>query len=186
MRRCKQGFIKGADKTEIFYESFGEGLPLAFADGIGCFGYAWKYLWKYFEDSCRTVHYHYRGHGKSALPKDQTRLSIQDLCEDLARVLDDDEVDKAILFGHSMGCQVIFEFYNMFPDRVLGLVPVCGSYGYPLRTFNGSDLMDKVFPLIYSWFVLAPWTINPLWKKVVPTRIGWEVAKLTEINKHLV
>lgn len=186
MRRCKQGFVKGADGTDVFYESFGDGLPMAFADGIGCFGYAWKYIWRYFGDTCRTVHYHYRGHGKSATPQDQNNLSIQDLCEDMVRVFDDDGVDKAVLFGHSMGCQVIFEFYNMFPDRVLGLVPVCGSYGHPLRTFNGTDLMDKIFPLLYTWVVLAPWTINPVWKGLVPTRLGWEIAKLTEINKDFV
>ena len=39
MNRQKQGFVKGADGTKIFYESYGDGLPMAFADGIGCFGY---------------------------------------------------------------------------------------------------------------------------------------------------
>lgn len=186
MRRIKHAYVKGADGTDIYYESFGEGPSLAFLDGIGCFGYAWKYIWNYFEDTNRMVHYHYRGHGKSAVPEDQTNLTIQDLCEDLVRVLDDDGVNKATLFGHSMGCQVIFEFYHMFPDRVAGLVPVCGSYGYPLRTFNGSDAMDKIFPLIYTVSVLTPWLVNPVWKHLVPTKFGFAVAKRVEINPHLV
>lgn len=186
MRRQKQGFVKGVDGTDVFYESFGEGLPLAFADGIGCFGYAWKYLWEYFGDSCRLVHYHYRGHGKSAVPQDQNYLTIQDLCDDLVRVFDADEVDKAVLFGHSMGCQVIFEFYRLFPDRVAGLVPICGSYGHPLTTFNDSDVLDRIFPLLYAVGVLAPWMATPLWKWLAPTRVGFEVAKATEINRHLV
>ena len=186
MRRLKHGSVNGADGTSIHYESWGEGPPLAFADGIGCFGYAWKYIWNYFDETNRMIHYHYRGHGKSEIPVDQNNLAIQDLCEDLVRVFDDDGVDKAILFGHSMGCQVIFEFYRMFPDRVMGLVPVCGSYGHPLRTFHGSSTMDKFFPLLYTLIVLAPWTINPIWKNLVPTRLGLEIAKRTEINRHLV
>lgn len=186
MRRMKHGSVKGADNTDIHYESWGEGMTLAFADGIGCFGYAWKYLWNYFETTSRIVHNHYRGHGKSGTPNDQSNLTIQDLCEDLVRVFDDDGTDKAVLFGHSMGCQVIFEFYRMFPDRVAGLVPVCGSYGHPLRTFHGSDTMDKIFPLLYTVFVLTPWVVNPIWKNLVPTKIGLEIAKRTEINPNLV
>jgi pimeloyl-ACP methyl ester carboxylesterase len=186
MRRQKQGFVKGSDDTDIFYESFGEGLPLAFADGIGCFGYAWKYLWDYFGDSCRLLHFHYRGHGQSAIPKDQNYLTIQDHCDDLVRVFDADGVDKAVLVGHSMGCQVIFEFYRMYPDRVAGLIPICGSYGRPLTTFNDSDTLDKIFPLIYTFAVLTPWMATPVWKWLTPTRLGFEIAKLTEVNRHLI
>ena len=90
------------------------------------------------------------------------------------------------MFGHSMGCQVIFEFYRMFPDRVSGLVPICGSYGRPLTTFNDSDILQRIFPLVYTMGVLTPWMMYPVWKWITPTRIGWEVAKLTEINKKLV
>lgn len=186
MQRQKTGYTRGEDGTDIFYETFGEGLPLAFADGIGCDGYAWKYLWEYFGDSCRMIHYHFRGHGKSATPTDQNNLTIQDLCEDMVRVFDDNEVDKAILFGHSMGCQVIFEFYRMFPDRVMGLVPICGSYGFPLKTFHDNKLLDTIFPLVYTVGVLTPWMIKPVWKYLVPTRLAWEIAIRTEINGHLV
>lgn len=186
MRRMKHAYVKGADGTDVYYESFGEGPAMAFADGIGCFGYAWKYVWDYYESTNRMVHFHYRGHGKSATPEDQSNLSVQDLCEDLARVFDDDKIDKAILFGHSMGCQVIFEFCNMFPDRVAGLVPVCGSYGRPLTTFKDSDTLDKVFPLVYSLCVLTPWVINPVWKHLVPTSLAYEIAKRVEINGKLV
>ena len=186
MHRVKQGYVAGHDGTEIFYESKGDGPALAFADGIGCFGYAWKYLWDYFQPTNRLIHYHYRGHGNSAIPKDQSKLTIQNLCDDLCRIFDADGVDKAVLFGHSMGCQVIFEFYRMFPDRCAGLVPMCGSYGHPLRTFKDSDWLEKIFPAVYTVAVLAPWATTPVWKWLVPTNLAWQVAKLTEINGHLV
>ncbi|MCZ7586287.1 MAG: alpha/beta hydrolase [Deltaproteobacteria bacterium] len=132
------------------------------------------------------VHMHYRGHGRSQIPEDQGNLTIQDIARDLAAVLDDDGVGQGILIGHSMGVQVIFEFAKMFPDRVAGLIPMCGSYGRPLTTFNGSDLLDKIFPLLYYPLVLAPWTMTPVWKYLTPTELGYFVAKMTEVNRHLV
>lgn len=185
MKRVKQAYVNSFDGTEIWYESVGEGLPFILLDGIGCFGYAWKYLTAHFASTNRFVHMHYRGHGKSRIPADENNLSIQDTCRDIAAVLDDDGVDGGILVGHSMGVQVILEFARMYPERVKGLVPVCGSYGYPLRTFHDNRLLDMVFPFIYTPAVLAPWLFSPIWKVLLPTRFSWEVAIRGEVNGHL-
>ena len=185
MKRLKQAYVKSFDDTEIYYESMGEGLPFIQLDGIGCFGYVWKYFNEYFSSTNRFVHIHYRGHGKSAVPEDENNLSIQDTCRDIKAVLDDDGVKKGILMGHSMGVQVIFEFAKMYPEMVKGLVPICGSYGYPLRTFHGKALADKIFPLLYVPGVLVPWAFSPIWKGILPTRVAWEIAIRSEVNGHL-
>lgn len=185
MNRMKQGFVTSFDGTDIFYESVGDGPAFVLLDGIGCFGYAWKYLMKHFASTNRFVHMHYRGHGKSHVPADETLLSIQDICRDLAAVLDDDGVDAGILVGHSMGVQVIFEFTRMYPERVRGLVPICGSYGLPLTTFHDNKLLHTVFPFLYVPAVLAPWAFSPIWKGLLPTRLSYEIAIRGEVNGHL-
>jgi len=186
MRRVKHGCVESFDGTKIRYTSRGEGLPMMFADGIGCDGYVWKYTWQQFGENCRMVHSHYRGHASSDLPKNTNNLSITDICEDLVRVLDDDEVDQAIMVGHSMGCQVIFEFARQYPDRVIGLVPMCGSYGHPLKTFHDNKTLDTLFPFLYPLFVLTPWVPEAIWHRIVPTRFAYEVAVRTEINGHMI
>ena len=186
MKRYKEGFVRSFDSTEIYYELMGEGTPAVLADGIGCIGYAWKYLTGYFKPILRFVHWHYRGHGKSEKPKNMEHLSIQDNCRDLLAVLDAEGIDKAILFGHSMGCQVIFEFYRMYPERVLGLVPICGSYGRPLTTFHDSDLANKLFPFIYAMVMLDLGPFELFWRTVGPSSIGMFIAKYFEINGRMI
>jgi len=186
MKRVKRGRVTSFDGTQIAYTSTGEGLPLYFADGIGCDGYVWKYTRRMFGETCRLVHSHYRGHADSEMPRDTNNLSILDLVEDIRRVLDDDEVEKAIMVGHSMGCQVIFEFARQYPERTLGLVPMCGSYGYPLKTFHDNKMLDTVFPFLYPLFVLTPWAPEAIWHRIVPTKLAYFIATHGEINGHMI
>ena len=63
------------------------------------------------------------------------KLIMKSLADDLRSILDAIKVDRAVLLGHSLGCQTIFEFYRQYPDRVVGLVPMLGAYGKPAETF---------------------------------------------------
>lgn len=186
MQRIKRGSVKSFDGTEIRYDSQGEGLPFVLVDGIGCDGYVWKYLIRYFGESCRMIHIHYRGHGTSAMPENTNNLTIENLAEDIIYCLDDDEVEQAILVGHSMGCQVCLEFANRYPERCLGVIPICGSYGHPLKTFHDNRMLDTLFPYLYPLFVLTPWIPEALWHRLVPTRFAYEVAVRTEVNGRMI
>ncbi|MGZ3427324.1 MAG: alpha/beta fold hydrolase, partial [Polyangia bacterium] len=106
----RQGFAVGCDDTPIFYRVRGPASAPAvvFCDGIGCDGYVWKYLEAELAATHRTVHWHYRGHGRTPMPRDPRRVDIADLADDLAAVLDAAVGDGAgaVLAGHSMGVQV--------------------------------------------------------------------------------
>ena len=43
-------------------------------NGIGCDGFAWKYLVRDFAARHRIVRWHYRGHGRSGIPEDRSRV----------------------------------------------------------------------------------------------------------------
>jgi pimeloyl-ACP methyl ester carboxylesterase len=186
MNRVKRGVVTSFDGTKIRYDSQGEGLALVLVDGIGCDGYVWKYLLRDFSSQCRIIHLHYRGHGTSAMPKNTNNLSIEDLADDIAHVLDDDEVDRAILLGHSMGCQVIFEFARRYPERCIGLAPICGPFGHPLTTFHDNRVLETIFPMLYPLFVLTPWIPETAWRRLVPTKLAYAIATNLEVNGRMI
>ncbi|HEU5056729.1 MAG TPA: alpha/beta hydrolase [Kofleriaceae bacterium] len=154
-------------------------------DGIGCDGYVWKYLKDDLVDERRLIHWHYRGHGRSPLPRDPRRIAIADLADDLAEVLSDSTTDAAVLFGHSMGVQVVLETYRRHPDRVRGLVLLCGAPENPLRTFRGSAGAELLLPRIRSAVERAPGLINRAARLLIPTRLAYSLAARLEINAEL-
>ena len=180
--------VSPSDGSPLFYESWGERgqtTPVLLCDGIGCDGYVWRYL-RSDLGSRFGLHPHYRGHGRTAAPRDPARVTVEDLADDIACVLDDALVDQAVLVGHSMGVQVALETYRRHPDRVAGLVLVCGASSHPLRTFKGSASLEEMLPTIQKWIHRVPRLLNRLTRTLMPTRLAYEVASRLEIRRELV
>lgn len=180
--------VASSDGSPLFYESWGERAataPVLLCDGIGCDGYVWRYLRQDFSDRFG-LHPHYRGHGRTAPPRDPTRVTIEDLADDVASVLDDALVDRAVLIGHSMGVQVALETYRRHRDRVSGLVLVCGAPSHPLKTFKGSAALEDILPIVQKWIHRVPGVINRVTRTLLPTRLAYEVASRLEIRRELV
>lgn len=182
------GYAVASDGSPLFYESWGEPgakTPVLLCDGIGCDGYVWRYLRQDLADRFG-LHPHYRGHGRTAPPRDPRRVTIEDLADDVACVLDDALVDRAVLIGHSMGVQVALETYRRHAARVAGLVLVCGASSHPLRTFRGSDMLEGLLPTVERWIHRVPRVVNRLTRTLLPTRLAYEVASRLEIRRELV
>ena len=180
--------VAPSDGSPLFYESWGErghATPVLLCDGIGCDGYVWRHL-RHDLGERYVVHPHYRGHGRTAPPRDPTRVTIKDLADDLACVLDDALIDRAVLIGHSMGVQVALETYRRHVERVAGLVLVCGAPSHPLRTFRGSAALEEWLPTIQKWIHRVPGVINRVTRAVLPTRLAYEVASRLEIRRELI
>src|SRR6188472_4074314 len=91
------------DGTRLFYSDEDHGdprTPVVMCDGIGCDGYVWRYLRASLAPR-RTLHTHYRGHGRSQPPRDLARVTIEDLADDVVAVLDHAGISRAVLIGHS-------------------------------------------------------------------------------------
>ena len=180
--------VAPSDGSPLFYESWGERgatTPVLLCDGIGCDGYVWRYL-RSDLGSRFTLHPHYRGHGRTSPPRDPARVTIADLADDVACVLDDALVDRAVLIGHSMGVQVALETYRRHTSRVAGLVLVCGASSHPLRTFKGSAALEEMLPTIQKWIGRVPGVLNRVARTLLPTRLAYEVASRLEIRRELV
>lgn len=189
MQYDRQSFATAPDGTRLFYGVRGprsDALthpacpPPTFVltDGIGCDGFAWKYLQPHLAERHRVVHWHYRAHGRSALPEDPARIDIAAHARDLIAVMDAAGVERAILVGHSMGTQVSLETYRLAPDRVLGLALLCGSYGKITTTFHGSDVLKQVLPSIIDIVERNQGLARALWGRI-PPGLAFKVAQLS-------
>jgi pimeloyl-ACP methyl ester carboxylesterase len=181
--------VARSDGSPIFYESWGTRdrtlAPVVLLDGIGCDGYVWRFLREDLDERF-ALHPHYRGHGRTAAPRDPSRVTIADLADDIACVLDDALVDQAVLVGHSMGVQVALETYARHRSRVSGLVLVCGAPSHPLKTFRGSAQLEEILPTVERWVRRMPRIINRVTRWVLPTRLSYEIASRFEIRRELI
>jgi pimeloyl-ACP methyl ester carboxylesterase len=182
----RQRFVRSFDGTELLVKSRGEGLPLVLCDGLGCKGFIWKRLIPAFEKRYHIVHWNYRGHGDSKIPDDLATMNIQCLVRDLALVLDELHLDKVVLIGHSMGTQVVLEFALTYPERVLGIVPVCGSYGRCLETFHNNGMLAASFPLLHEVAYRWPRLTQKIWRAAVTSELSYQIGARLEVNGRLV
>jgi pimeloyl-ACP methyl ester carboxylesterase len=174
------------DGARLHFQVQGDGEPaVALCDGLGCDGFAWKYLAPQLAESRRVVRWHYRGHGLSGVPDDRDRIGFQYAADDLARVLAAAEVKNAIVFGHSMGVQVALEFHRRHPERVAGLVLICGSFGFPLDTFHDGTLLRRVFPYLRFLVELMPEAASRVIRFLVKTELAIQLAFRYEVNPEL-
>ena len=155
LEQMEEGFTTAGDGTTLCYQSFGEGPPLVFANGIGVRypGLAMQiaHLRQYF----RVITWDYRGTGRSELAHPDADVTMQAHASDLLAVLDATGVGRAVVVGWSMGCQVGLEAIRQRPGAVRGLVLLSGSYGRP---FHDSALHRVAPALPLLWQTLARFT----------------------------
>jgi pimeloyl-ACP methyl ester carboxylesterase len=151
-------------------------------DGVLCDGFIRKYAW---DDLARTVgvtHWHYRGHGRSAAPADPDRIDIAAHADDLMKVRELAGDPPAVLFGHSMGCQVALENYRSHPENVRGLVLMCGTFGKVTSTFHNVPILDMVLPKLLELAENKPDLVRAVWSRIPPEMALKVALRLGEVD----
>jgi pimeloyl-ACP methyl ester carboxylesterase len=144
-----KGFIPARDGTKLYYEVRGDGPPLILCTGIAVSFTNWKYLSKDLAKRYRVIQWNYRGHGKSERPADFSCTGIADLADDLEQVRKYFGIRRFALLGHSMGVQVIFEYYRHHPQRVKALIAALGTYEKPFNHMFHFPPLQLAYPLLY-------------------------------------
>jgi len=184
MRSRQEGLVTSHDGAKIYYLREGKrgGIPLVFCDGVGCDQYIWKYLREYSKEDYDLIFWNYRGHGSSPNPRSYEDLTIENCAEDLKAILDHLKIDKAVLLGHSMGVQVLLEFYHRYPQRAWALIPICGSYGNLLDAFYDTPILKLIVPALAFTF-RRKYTLFDLFRKTFfPTRITYWIGKYSNMG----
>src|SRR4051812_48345765 len=73
----------------------------------------------------RVLAYDARGHGRSA---PTAQYTYRELADDLARVMDDHGLQRAVLAGASMGAHTILRFALDHPERVAAIVLITPAF----------------------------------------------------------
>jgi pimeloyl-ACP methyl ester carboxylesterase len=152
-------------------------LTAVLCDGIACDGFIWKYLWDALARTVDVAHWNYRGHGRSGLPVDPAAIELRDHASDLAAVRAAIGNPPVVLFGHSMGCQVVLEHLRTHRDCVRGLVLICGSSGRVTYSFKGTDVLAQLLPHLIERVDAHPELARAIWSRV-PAPIALRLALL--------
>jgi len=153
-----------SDGTEIAYTVVGDGpgTPVMFLNGWTCPDAYWASTARAVVDAGHpAVLFDARGHGESGLPRSPRLLRDEDvsvarIATDVVEVLAAASVERAVLAGHSMGVQGLFEAYRVEPSRVAGLVPCAGTFENPVPTFADQAWLDRLFPIAERLFGRLP------------------------------
>lgn len=177
-------YVRSFDGTSLFTEAQGEGPAVVLCDGLGCAGFIWKYLMPELSRRYQVIHPHYRAHGKSDAPKGEKAMGVSALRNDLSCVLEAYGVQRAAFIGHSMGAQIVFDYAIAYPEKVTGVVSLCGSYGRPLDTLRGNKALGTMFPLLRATLVKFPSAAERFWQWFFSTELSFAYAHRFEVNEQ--
>jgi pimeloyl-ACP methyl ester carboxylesterase len=96
-----------------------------FVHGFLCSHEDWKFQLKTLQKKHEVVACDLRGHGST--PGRPQECSIEHYGGDVAALVNNLELQKPVLVGHSMGCRVVLEANRLMPERIGGIVLVDGS-----------------------------------------------------------
>jgi pimeloyl-ACP methyl ester carboxylesterase len=110
----------------VHFVRSGSGSPaLVFVHGFACTHEDWRHQVEQFERTNDVVACDLRGHGKT--PGRPQECSIEHYGGDVAALVNNLELERVVLIGHSMGCRVVLEAARLIPDKIAGIVLVDGS-----------------------------------------------------------
>jgi len=105
----------------LAYDRVGEGAPaFVFVHGFGCAREDWAAQVAHFKRAHTCLSLDLPGFGESAPLVDGP--SMQAFGTAIAQTLEDENIGRSVLLGHSMGCRPIIEYAITHPERVDGLV----------------------------------------------------------------
>ena len=110
------------NNIEIAYTRRGKGTPLVLLHGFPLDHQLWDDVTPLLENTFELIMPDLRGFGESETV--DTLYSMDDLASDITGLLDQLDIQKAAVAGHSMGGYVALAFARLYPERVRGLALV--------------------------------------------------------------
>jgi len=165
---------------DIYYESHGDGEPILLIQGYGQYSGQWAALIPRFSREYRVICFDNRGTGRSDKP--DMPYTMKMLAADASGLLDAIGIDRAHVFGVSMGGMIAQEFALNYPDKVISLIlgcTLCGGKNMvpqtrEAREFLFSPEMAKL-PVAERARATVPWLWNQEFIGKHPEAVEWYV-----------
>jgi pimeloyl-ACP methyl ester carboxylesterase len=112
----------------LFYESHGTGEPLVLISGFASGAWLWFRQIERLAQHFQVITFDPRGIGNSKLESEES-VTISEIADDVAKILDELNIEKASILGTSFGGFVAQEFALKYPNRLNKLILACTSFG---------------------------------------------------------
>ena len=110
------------DGVRLYYEDHGSGPAVLLSHGYGYSSSMWAEQVAAFKDRYRIIVWDMRGHGQSDYPDDPSQYSMPHIVADIAALLDECGLEKAVIGGLSLGGYSTLAFHMAHPDRCAALL----------------------------------------------------------------
>lgn len=139
----KTGFID-VGKTRLYYEEMGAGHALILIHGGLLDRRMWDDQFEAFAKRFRVIRFDVRNHGNSKGVPDTFRHY-----EDLLKILEQLNLEKAALLGLSLGSRIAIGFAIAYPDKVSAIIlasPGASGYEFKSEVFKkNNEQLQKAF-----------------------------------------
>ena len=153
--------VRSADGTMLrAWGNGGSGPAVLISNGLGTNPYAWPALLRP-DNGLQVLGWNHRGIGGSERPE-SGRVGMDAHLEDMTAAMDAAGIESAVVVGWSIGVNVAFEFAVRHPERVSGILAVCGVPGSTFAT------------------MLEPWKVPPL----VAENLMVGLARISTVTGH--
>jgi len=110
--------------SNIYIDDGGnDSVPVVFVHSLAGNTQQWSAQLSHLRTTRRAIALDFRGHGQS-LPPANGDYAIDSMAQDIQMAIDQLDVERFILVGHSMGGSVAGAYAGAYPERVAGLLLV--------------------------------------------------------------
>ena len=106
---------------KLHFKKFGAGTPLIILHGVFGSSDNWKTFANQLKNKFEVYLVDQRNHG---LSPHSDEFNYQVMADDLKELLFDEQIEKCILLGHSMGGKTAMNFAVQFPEKIIKLIIV--------------------------------------------------------------
>jgi len=118
------------DGVKIYYESHGSGPAILLSHGYSASSRMWQGQVEALKDRFRVITWDMRGHGQSDSPENQDEYSEEKTIDDMAAILRECGVDRAVVGGLSLGGYMSLAFNLKYRQMVRALMLFDTGPGY--------------------------------------------------------
>jgi esterase len=180
---------------QLFYKKFGEGEPLIILHGLMGMLDNWQGPAKYYAAHFETYIVDLRNHGHSPHSND---FNYELMMNDLLEFVEEHQLHRVHLMGHSMGGKVVMKFAQNYPDYVNKLIVsdiaprsyeihhrhiLDGLLAVPLNDINSRGEAEKIMAEYIPELGVRQFLLKNLyWKE--KNKLAWRF-NLQSINQHI-
>lgn len=107
---------------------------------------------------------------------------MHDLADDASIAMNALGLDRPLVMGFSMGFQVALELYKRHRTCVGGLISLAGPSGRVLSSFQGTDVVHHLLPIVRAATRYAEdWSLR-MWQRILPSNALKWIGLQTQLN----